>query len=550
MRKPLLLILILTAFSLAMAQSPAISNHWLIQFSPIENQRILPMRQVLKSLPHANIKAIDVEFGLLESVATETELHAFLLQFSLAGYSAKVQVRHELSRRSSTPNDSLFSEQKFFSVIQMPRCWDYGRGGIDRNGDTLVVAVVDDGMDTSHPDLIENRWVNRSEIPWNGKDDDGNGYTDDYWGWNGGDSSALVFNSESLLYGHGTAVSGVLGARGNNKIGISGINWDIKLMPLLCYSTNGSSGEVGVIRCMLYAFRQKKLWIKSKGIQGANIVALNMSVGIDNTFPNATPIWCSLFDSLGSVGIVSAGAVTNSNIDIEVNGDIPGLCTSNALIVVANANIDKQRVGSGYGNISVDISAPAEPVYTLMPYASNRSLPYHFQSGTSFAAPQVSGTIAWIYNVVCKSYLSLIKSNPDSAIQLLRNWILSSAEKNASFSKKTVSEGVLQSYGTWQKMDSWCSSVEPNYAVETLESHIRPIVFPNPFLGNAFTIGYPISVVVDWVIYDGGGRVIMQGESPTNELIHLPFTLPMGVFILKTQGFGQDSKQVLLVVSG
>ncbi len=550
MRKSLLFLLILRGFSYSMAQSPAESNHWLIQFKPIEKQAVLPLLQVCKSISQGNIKAIDIEFGLFEFVATTAELHASVLQFALAGYSAKVQVRHELSRRSSIPNDSLFSEQKFFSVIQMPRCWDYGRGGIDRNGDTLVVAIVDDGMDTSHPDIMENRWVNRAEIPWNGKDDDGNGYTDDYWGWNGGDSSALVFNSESLLYGHGTGVSGVIGARGNNKIGITGVNWDIKLMPLLCYSTNGSSGEVGVIRCMLYAFRQKKLWNKSKGVRGANIVALNMSVGIDKTFPNETPIWCSLFDSLGSVGIVTAGAVTNSNIDIEVQGDIPGLCTSNALIVVANANIDKQRVGSGYGNISVDIAAPAEPVYTLMPYALNRSLPYHFESGTSFAAPQVTGTIAWIHSVACKSYLSLIQSNPDSAIQLLRNWILSSAEKNASFTKKTVSEGVLQSYGTWQKMNSWCSSVEPNYAVETIASPVGPLIFPNPCRGNAFTIGYPIGIVVDWAIYDGRGRLIVQGESPTNKQIHLPFPLPSGVFILKTQGIGQGLQQVLMVVSG
>ena len=155
-----------------------------------------------------------------------------MLFFKIELVSFQCQAEHYIQRRSLKPNDPLLTDQQYLDVIQMPLAWEQGLSGVNRYGDTLVVAVVDDGMDTSHPDLRENIWVNRKEIPWNGKDDDNNGYTDDYWGWNGGDSTPIIFNSESIFYGHGTSVAGILGARGNNGIGISGVTWQVKMMPL------------------------------------------------------------------------------------------------------------------------------------------------------------------------------------------------------------------------------------------------------------------------------------------------------------------------------
>jgi hypothetical protein len=117
-------------------------------------------------------------------------------------------------------------------------------------------------------------WFNRNEIPWNGADDDGNGYTDDYRGWNGGDSNNRTFTTQSI-YAHGTEVAGIMGAAGNNNTGVCGINWQTKLMPLLCYPINGVNGDLGVIRSMLYALRMKKLYMATGGQKGALIMAVN-----------------------------------------------------------------------------------------------------------------------------------------------------------------------------------------------------------------------------------------------------------------------------------
>ncbi|NBX88428.1 MAG: hypothetical protein EBQ97_07935, partial [Bacteroidetes bacterium] len=143
----------------------------------------------------SKLKCQDESFGLYRFVGNESVLLELKAKANLAGIPFTYQPEHYIQRRSLKPNDPLLTDQQYLDVIQMPLAWEQGLSGVNRYGDTLVVAVVDDGMDTSHPDLRENIWVNRKEIPWNGKDDDNNGYTDDYWGWNGGDSTPIIFNS-------------------------------------------------------------------------------------------------------------------------------------------------------------------------------------------------------------------------------------------------------------------------------------------------------------------------------------------------------------------
>ena len=478
------------------------------------------------------MKCMDESFGLYRFVGNRSDLLLLKEKANLAGIPFDFQPEHYIQRRAGIkPNDPLLSDQPFLDVIQMPLAWEQGLAGVNRYGDTLVVAVVDDGMDTSHPDLRENIWVNRKEIPWNGKDDDNNGYKDDYWGWNGGDSTSIVFNSESIFYGHGTQVSGILGARGNNGQGISGVTWQVKMMPLLCYSTTGADGEVGVVRSVLYAYRQKKRWIASNGKEGANVVALNMSVGIDKTFPSETPIWCAMFDTLGSVGILSSGATTNGDINVDVDGDIPSLCPSDALIVTASTGLNKQTVKCGYGDKSVDLSAPGDAVFTTTPVQNNPSSPYINESGTSFAAPMVAVTVAWLNSVVCKHYLNLMLVNPDSAIRLMRSWILTSVETNSTLKNRSVTGGVLQSFNAWKKMDAWCTLYEPTYGAEDVVA-AQPVLFPNPGTVPSFQLAYPISMQLEVEIYDVSGRVLWKGNRPTNETIEIPQSLAKGIYIL------------------
>jgi hypothetical protein len=508
--------------SIAQTTSPDLPKNYLVQ---CRNP------QWLKQQPY-NLRCVDLSFGLYQIAATDIQIDNLKHHAASDNIPLKIQEEHALQRRAWMPNDPLLLSQKYLNVIQMPKAWDQGGNPVNRNRDTLVVAVLDDGLDTSHPDIKPVIWMNRGEIPWNGKDDDGNGYTDDFYGWNGGDSSAEVFNSESVFYGHGTSVAGVLGAASNNGIGIAGVAYNAKIMPVHCYASKGLSSDLGVIRSMLYVYRQKKLWLTTKKQKGINVVALNMSVGLDATFPNETPMWCELFDSLKSVGIMSVSATTNADNNVELVGDIPSLCPSDALIVTSSTGLDKQWVKSGWGKVSVDLAAPGDEVYTISPVQTSPSNPYRGESGTSFAAPMIAGTITWLNSVVCKTYLQLMSQNPDSALKLMRNWILSSVETNASLSSKTVTGGVLQSYGTWIKMDAWCMANEPTYSAEHPAGVglILPILFPNPASGEGCTFLGSESLSLELTLFDGAGRVVFEGKVMTNERIQFAKPLGAGVY--------------------
>ena len=525
--------------------SNVIPNTYLVRVSSswIKSVSLEPSLANLSS----QLKCQDESFGLYRYVGNESVLLELKAKANLAGIPFTYQPEHYIQRRSLKPNDPLLPQQRYLDVIQMPLAWEQGMAGVNRYGDTLVVAVVDDGMDTSHPDLRENIWVNRKEIPWNGKDDDNNGYTDDYWGWNGGDSTPIIFNSESIFYGHGTSVAGVLGARGNNGIGVSGVIWQVKMMPLLCYSTKGADGEVGVVRSMLYAYRQKKRWINSQGKEGANVVALNMSVGLDKAFANEAPIWCAMFDSLASVGIISAGATTNSNIDVEKEGDIPSLCLSDGLIVTSSTLLNKQFDQAGYGTTSVDIAAPGGDVYTAIPLQINPASPYKGEQGTSFAAPMIAGTVAWLNSVVCKYYLDLMSVNSDSAIGLMRNWILTSVEPNKSLDTVCVTSGVLQCFNAWKKMDAWCMLHEPTYGADDIVS-AKPILFPNPSVDQSFELAFPMSMPLTVSIYDASGRVVWTGVANTNEKIEMNRKLASGLYYVDAK-VGGDSTRITWIVN-
>lgn len=426
---------------------------------------------------YGKLQILDAEFGLYTLLVKADFAETTMQKIRALPSMRFVQKNHTLSRRYDA-NDPLIANQKHLNVIRSFQAWDYGRGGTNRRGDTIVVAVIDDGVDTMHPDLIENLWFNRGEIPNNGADDDFNGYTDDYRGWNGGDSNHIVFTNQSLT-GHGTGVAGVIGASGDNMLGISGVNWNVKIMPVVCYSTNGLGGEDGVIRSMLYVLRMKRLFVKSGGTKGANIAAINMSVGIDLATPDDAPVWCALYDSLGAAGIISVAATTNLNINVD-NKDIPSTCPSKYLLIVNNTDQNDQRVNSGFSKINVDLAAPGQNVYTTALKTFNGpNGPYTEESGTSFASPQVAGAVALLHNTVCITWLNLLESNHDSAIALMNGWILNGADKLPALKDRCASEGRLNLLSAWIQMDNWCKLNDVPYSVSGNQFG-NIAVFPNP----------------------------------------------------------------------
>src|SRR5262245_54842591 len=124
---------------------------------------------------------------------------------------------------SATPNDPL--SQWALAPISAPAAWDLTTGN-----SSVLVGVLDSGIDFNHPDLAANIWTNPGEVPDDGIDNDNNGYIDDVrgWDWWNGDNSVLDANENP----HGTHVAGIIGAVGNNGIGIAGVNWQVKIVPL------------------------------------------------------------------------------------------------------------------------------------------------------------------------------------------------------------------------------------------------------------------------------------------------------------------------------
>ncbi|NBR15913.1 MAG: hypothetical protein EBU01_15255, partial [Crocinitomicaceae bacterium] len=223
----------------------------------------------------------DTHYGTFGTIVLPNK-YTVLEQLKASRLFNHLQFSHPIQKRK-VPNDPNLFKQYQPELLKLFNVWENTVGGTNRNGDTLVVAIIDDGYDTAHVDLKDNLFHNWNEIPNNGIDDDKNGYVDDTHGWNGVENNPYVFTAASLVDGHGTLVAGVFGAKGNNGIGVAGVNWTTKIMPLVYYpSTASGDAEQGIIQSMIYAYKMKKLYKSSNKLKGANIVAVNMSLGAED----------------------------------------------------------------------------------------------------------------------------------------------------------------------------------------------------------------------------------------------------------------------------
>lgn len=310
--------------------------------------------------------------------------------------------------------------------IDAPEAWDLTTGGFTTQGDRIVVCVIDEGYNTSHPDLAPNIWVNTSEIPGNGIDDDGNGFVDDINGWNAYSSNGNINAGGS----HGNPVAGIIGAKGNNGIGVAGVNWDVGLMLV-----RGSSGvESTVLEAYSYPLAMRKLYNSSNGTQGAFVVSTNASFGVDFGQPADAPLWCAMYDSLGKAGITSCAATINGNYNVDVIGDLPTACPSPHLISVTNLTWDDQKVtGAGYGATTIDIGSFGAGTHTIT------TTGYGGFGGTSGATPHVAGAIALAYSASCEDFINLAKTDPEAASLAVKQYVLDGGDPNTSLAGITTS---------------------------------------------------------------------------------------------------------------
>lgn len=330
------------------------------------------------------------------------------------------QFNHILEYRETLPDDPLFNFQWQWqntgqsggtadADIDMELAWDITTGGVTQNDDTIVIAIVDDGIDLNHLDFEGNLWVNHHEIPDNGIDDDMNGYTDDYLGWN------AEFSNDSVDIGaHGISVSGMAGASGNDGIGVTGVNWNVKIMTVVYENVS----EASAIEAYSYVLAQRMQYNATDGALGAFVVASNSSWGRDFGQPDEAPLWCAFYDTLGVHGIISVAATMNRDQDVDAVGDLPTGCTSEFLISVTSSDRNDERANAAYGIESIDVAAPGQSVYTTR--ANNM---HGTNSGTSFASPTVAGLVGLLYSAPCNVIADLAMVNPPAAARLVRDAI-------------------------------------------------------------------------------------------------------------------------------
>lgn len=350
-----------------------------------------------------------------------------LEQFASDPLVERVELNYLISA-NIIPNDPGFSGQWGLhnvgqqngivdADIDAPEAWD-----IQTGSSAVVVAVIDSGVDFTHPDLSANMWINPGEIAGNGIDDDGNGYIDDVYGINAITGSGNPMDE----YGHGTYVAGIIAAAGNNGIGIAGTSWNARIMAVKFMDAQGAGYTSDAIKSILYAINN-----------GAKII--NASWG-NYSYSSALINAIQTANSAGVLFVASAGN-DGSNNDILPYYPASSYGIPNVLSVAATDRFDNLGWLSNYGISSVHLGAPGMEILSTVQTTANACCydpsGYKVASGTSAAAPFVAGSAA----------LLLAKTSSLSAITL-KAILMTTVDPLASLKGKTVTGGRLNVYNT------------------------------------------------------------------------------------------------------
>lgn len=391
---------------------------------------------------------------------------------------------------STFPNDPYFSSQwALYNTGQ----WG-GTPGADINAtgawgaatgnNATVVAVIDTGIDYNHPDLAGNMWRNPGEIPGNGLDDDGNGYVDDVYG-----IDAYNYDSNPLDdFGHGTHCAGIVGACGNNSIGVAGVNWNVSIMALKFIGALGYGYDSGAIECIDYAIMMKTL-------HGINVRVLSNSwggAGYDQALYDA-------IEAAGANNILFVAAAGNQyGNDNDRYPFYPASYDLNNIIAVAATDRnDNLAYFSNVGPTSVDVGAPGDYILSTMPTYHvtlndlGFNMNYDFLGGTSMACPHVASLAAL-----------LLASHPSYSYTQLKTRILSTVDVLPSLTGKVLSDGRINA---WRAMTTTDTSMH----VEIIE----PTVNFTLIRGAQYNVSAWIHTVTDPVL---GANV--QANFSTSEL--------------------------------
>lgn len=412
---------------------------------------------------------------------TDTQNNTFLLTLEETGTKAVENALEILNNNpavefaepdyfqecTATPNDMYYSYQYALDKIDAEQAWDHARGN-----NNVVVGIIDTGIDGTHPDLFDNLWTNPNPNEY--------GYINDIHGYNFHEKSGGTPTDIGLSKGHGTHVAGIVGAKGNNEIGVCGINWNVSLAWLgIGMEGSKSLSSSAAIEALNYANLH-------------DILITNSSWGsayYSTALKNAIENYRGLF-------IAAAG---NDGQNIDKNPIYPAAYDLPNIISVANTNSSDQLSStSNYGQSSVDIAAPGSSIYSTCIDST-----YVYKSGTSMAAPQVAGVAA------------LLKSEyPNLTTAQLKSAILDGADPIPQLDGKVATGGRLNAYKALQAVQSnidvyfqntsnW-SNVKAYY---WKNKGIEPVVWPGTAMtkvsGNIYKVTVPSSC--DRIIFSNNG---------------------------------------------
>ncbi|HKB04289.1 MAG TPA: S8 family serine peptidase [Gemmataceae bacterium] len=360
--------------------------------------------------------------------------------------------------------------------IDAPEAWNTSVG----TGNT-VVAVIDTGIDYNHPDLSANMWHNPGEIPGNGRDDDGNGFRDDVYGYDFANNDANPMDDN----GHGTHVAGTIGAIGDNGVGVAGIDWHARIMALKFLDASGSGYMSDAVRALNYAVAN-----------GAKVVNNSYGGG------GYDPAMASAISNARSRGVIVVAAAGNDGTNNDAGPVYPAnYAGDNVLTVAATDRTDRLASFSNFGRTSVDIAAPGVGIYSTLPNGK-----YGTFSGTSMATPHVTGALALVWD-----------AHPTWTYRQVIDAVLAGADRLTSLG------GTVATGGRLNVAKAIAGAVGSTPAVDTVGAYVTGVTFTgtgSAINGARVTFNEAINpatfTAADLALNGPGGSIAISNLTPVS----------------------------------
>jgi subtilisin family serine protease len=454
---------------------------WIVQFTSAAAGGIASAAAASRLLP-----ADGAQFQILEGLGAVGEVLARSYGATSAQATAALQSDGSIAWfeadslkqiDAAVPNDAFFSQQWALQNtgqsggtpgcdIDATQAWNVTTGS--RN---VVVAVIDSGVDYTDPDLAANIWTN----PNAGQD----GFGSDLHGYN------FVANNGNPMddYGHGTFVAGEIGAIGNNGTGVTGVDWNVTIMPLKFLNAQGQGYTSDAIRAINYAVMERTQY-------GVNVRVINASwnSGQSDAGLNAA------IAAAGNAGILFVAAAGNAASDNDLTPQYPANAgLPNVVSVAASDASDQLASFSNYGPNTVNLAAPGVDIYSTLPGGK-----YGYLSGTSMATPEVAGVaaLAWA-------------ADPNATVAQVRSALLQGVTKISALSGKVSSGGVLNAYNTLELLNTPAPTPAP-VPTPTPTPAPAPVAVAVPTIAalvvsaGSVQVGGVVSLVAQGIAANGG----------------------------------------------